>query len=147
MLNETFHENYTSLSPKAELTSDALEALDASEDYGWGQSLLSMSPQAWLEGAVTSRGVFERFDLVDGLKVETGGLKAVHMQEHVEVLDLIPERIVVIGDTPDDAAAARHVGATAILYDGGSHHLPHLQGMGVPIAHSLVEAVEIASAL
>jgi len=69
------------------------------------------------------------------------------MQEHVEALELVPERVVVIGDTPDDAAAARHVGAQAILYDGGSHHLPHLQGTGVPIAHSLLEAVEIASGL
>ncbi len=147
MLNETFHENYTSLSPQANLTHDAVRALDSASELGWSQSLLSMSPQAWLDGAVTSRGVYERFDLVDGLRVETGGLKALHMQEHVEALDLVPERVVVIGDTPDDAAAARHVGATAILYDGGSHHLPHLQGMGVPIAHSLVEAVEIASGL
>ena len=147
LLNETFHENYMAMSPEADLTSDTLEALDQAAGHGWGQSLLSMSPQAWLDNAVSSRGVFDRFTLVDGLRVETGGLKAVHMQEHVEALELVPEQVVVIGDTPDDAAAARHVGAQAILYDGGSHHLPHLQGTGVPIAHSLLEAVEIASGL
>ena len=56
-------------------------------------------------------------------------------------------RTFVVGDTPDDAVAARHVGAHPILYDGGSHHLPTLQGMGAPVAHTLVEAVEIARAI
>jgi hypothetical protein len=34
-----------------------------------------------------------------------------------------------------------------VLYDGGSHHLPHLEDMGAPVARSLVEAVEIAATL
>lgn len=146
-LNDTFHDEYYIRVANADLTTDTLEALRATEDQGWGQSLLSMSPQSWLEGVVRSKGIWERFKLVDGLSGETGGLKARHMLEHLEALDIEPSRAVVVGDTPDDAAAARHVGAAVILYDGGSHHLPHLQGMGAPIAHTLSQAVEMAATM
>lgn len=146
-LNDGFHIEYFARVSGAGLTVDTLDALDAAGELGWGQSLLSMSPQDWLERVVSSKGVAERFVLIDGLSGPTGGVKAQHMEEHVQALDIHPQRVVVIGDTPDDAVAARHVGAGVVLYDGGSHHLPHLEGMGAPVAHSLVEAVEIASSL
>ena len=69
------------------------------------------------------------------------------MEDHIDALGLDPARTVVIGDTPDDATAARHAGAKVVLYDGGSHHLPVLQEVEAPVAHSLVEAVEIARSL
>lgn len=144
-LNDTFHDAYFARANQAKLTTDTVAAMDAAESKGWGQSLLSMSPQEWLDGIVRAKGLGDRFSLIDGLTGETGGLKAEHMAEHVEALDLSPSRVVVVGDTPDDAAAARHIGASVVLYDGGSHHLPHLKGMGAPVAHSLLEAVEIAS--
>lgn len=146
-LNDGFHTEYFALVEEAGLTVDTVAALTIVEGLGWGQSLLSMSPQEWLEHIVSAKGVSERFSLIDGLKGPTGGLKAQHMEEHLVALDVDPDRTVVVGDTPDDAVAARHAGAHVVLYDGGSHHLPHLQGMGAPIAHSLVEAVEIASEL
>ena len=48
--------------------------------------------------------------------------------------------MVVIGDALDDAAAAAHVGARCILYDGGSHLrdrleqacAAHLEATGTP---------------
>ncbi len=51
--------------------------------------------------------------------------------------------MLVVGDTLDDAVAARHIGARCVLYDGGSHHREVLESMGVPVANSLVEALEI----
>lgn len=144
-LNDRFHVEYISRAEQANLTVDTVEALDVAETYGWSQSLLSMSPQTWLEGIVDRKQVAHRFGLIDGLREETGGLKAVHMEEHLAALGTDPSTTVVVGDTPDDAAAAVHVGAHAVLYDGGSHHLPHLEDAGVPVAHSLLQAVEIAS--
>lgn len=143
-LNETFHAEYMARADRARLTHDAVEALDAVSGEPGRQSLLSMSPQDWLEGIVSRKGLTERFSLISGLSGETGGLKAAHMKEHMEALGVKPASVVVIGDTPDDATAARHVGARVVLYDGGSHHLPVLQQTDAPVAHSLVEAVEIA---
>ncbi len=146
-LNHVFHVEYMARADRAELTEDALEALDTVGAKPHAQSLLSMSPQDWLESIVARKGVLHRFGLVSGLTGETGGLKARHMEEHIDGLGLDPARTVVIGDTPDDATAARHVGANVVLYDGGSHHLPVLQQTYAPVAHSLVEAVQIAGEL
>ncbi|MFV1961950.1 MAG: HAD family hydrolase [Acidimicrobiia bacterium] len=146
-LNDRFHDEYFALAHTAKLTPDTLDALSAVEDNGWGQSLLSMSPQDWLEQIVGAHGVARRFTMVDGLSGETGGLKAQHLESHLQTLSLDPARTVVVGDTPDDAVAARHVGAHVVLYDGGSHHLPHLEVTGAPVAHSLLEAVETAANL
>lgn len=146
-LNDVFHLEYMARADRARLTVDALDALDAVARDSEGQSLLSMSPQDWLEGIVQRKGVIQRFSRISGLSGETGGLKASHMEEHIRELGLDPYLTVVIGDTPDDAQAARHVGAHVVLYDGGSHHLPVLQQTDAPVAHSLLEAVEIAKRL
>lgn len=143
-LNAGFHDAYFELALEVDLAPSAHEAMDILEEAGWGQSLLSMSPQDWLEGIVGRLGLTERFELVDGLSGSTGGLKAVHLEDHLSVLGVDGESVVVVGDTPDDVAAARHVGATPILFHGGSHHMESLAAEGVPIAETVVEAVEIA---
>lgn len=58
-----------------------------------------------------------------------------------------PSRTVVIGDAADDAVAARHVGAGAVLYTGGSHGRASLEEVGVPVVDSLAEAVAEAERL
>lgn len=143
-LNTGFHDAYFELAIEVDLASGASEAMDALDEAGWSQSLLSMSPQDWLEGIVSRLGLTERFHLVDGLSGPTGGLKARHLEDHLRVLDIGGESVAVVGDTPDDVAAARHVGATPILFHGGSHHIDVLEAEGVPIAETVVEAVEIA---
>lgn len=146
-LNETFHIEYSARADGASLTFDAVEALDAVGPDPDTQSLLSMSPQTWLEDIVDRKGLTGRFSLISGLTGVTGGLKARHLERHLDTLGVEPSRAVVIGDTPDDAMAARHVGAPVVLYDGGSHHLPVLQGANAPVAHTLVEAVALAKTL
>ena len=143
-LNDTFHEEYYARVAAASLTSDANRAMDSVEGRGWTQSLLSMSPQEWLEHVVDRFGLRPRFAGIRGLRGPTGGLKAAHLRDHLADLGVEPERSVIIGDTPDDAAAAKAVGAGVVLYHGGSHHLPTLEEVGAPIAHTLVEAVELA---
>ena len=56
------------------------------------------------------------------------------------------DTVVVVGDSLDDANAATRAGVDAVLYDGGSHHRAMLDGAGVPVAGSLVEAVDLAEA-
>ena len=143
-LNTTFHDSYFVLTNDVGLAPGARDAMSIIEDSGWTQSLLSMSPSDWLGAIVHRLDLTHRFDLVDGLSGPTGGLKAQHLEVHLETLAVEGEATVVIGDTPDDVAAARHVGATAILFHGGSHHIEVLETEGVPIAETLVEAVELA---
>lgn len=143
LLNEGFHDHYFTLVPTARLAPDAEQALALAEQKGWSQSLLSMSPQRSLTSVVDDAGISHHFTAIDGLSGATGGTKAAHLEEHLAGMALDPDIVVVIGDTPDDAAAAGHVGAAVILYDGGSHHLSALEKVGVPIAHTLLQAVEL----
>lgn len=143
-LNTGFHDAYFELAHEADLAPGAREAIDLLESSGWTQSLLSMSPQDWLDGIVSSLGIQDRFEIVDGLSGATGGLKAPHLEAHLEILGIEGSSAVVVGDTPDDVAAARHVGARAILFHGGSHHMEVLVAEGVPVAETVEEAARLA---
>jgi phosphoglycolate phosphatase-like HAD superfamily hydrolase len=143
-LNAGFHEAYFEAATHVELAPGAREAMHRLSEAGWTQSLLSMSPHDWLEGIVERLAITETFEMVDGLSGPTGGAKAIHLEEHLDMLEVPGESVVVVGDTPDDVAAARHVGARAILFHGGSHHMEVLVSQGVPIAETIEEAVELA---
>jgi phosphoglycolate phosphatase-like HAD superfamily hydrolase len=145
LLNKTFHEEYFSRVHRARLAGDAMVAIEHVEARGWGQSLLSMTTQDQLNEIVASFRVADRFLRIDGLRGETGGLKAGYLADHLKSLGVQPSRALVVGDTPDDAAAARHVGARVVLYDGGSHHPDELSSIGVPVVSTLVEALETIS--
>lgn len=143
-LNTSFHEHYFHLAAAVGLAPHAGEAMEVLDRFGHGQSLLSMSPHDWLVKIVSRLGITSRFELVTGLSGPTGGRKAGHLVDHLQHLGVDGEDVVVIGDTPDDVAAARHVGARPILYHGGSHHIEVLEAEGVPIAETLLDAAEMA---
>lgn len=143
-LNTTFHDEYFRRAHTVDLAPGALKAMEVVDESGWSQSLLSMSPQDWLDRIVARLGIKDRFVRVDGMVEVTGGLKASYLERHLGLMGISGETTIVVGDTPDDVAAARHVGATPILFHGGSHHLELLEEEGVPIAETLVEAVELA---
>lgn len=145
-LDQRFHVGYRELLDHANLSEDAHEALEAVADRGITQSLLSMFPHSELVPLVERLGIAEYFDRIDGLRGPAGDAKAAYLEEHLTwlIAGEDPATVLVIGDTPDDAVAARHVGAACVLVDNGSHHPEKLQGIGVPIAHTLVGALEMA---
>jgi phosphoglycolate phosphatase-like HAD superfamily hydrolase len=83
-------------------------------------------------------GLGDMMVLVDGNRAGGGETKAAHLEHHLRALDgvlghLDPGRVLVIGDSLDDARAAREVGVPCVLYDGGSHHREELEAAGVPV--------------
>jgi phosphoglycolate phosphatase-like HAD superfamily hydrolase len=98
---------------------------------------------------VRGLGIETHFIRVDGRTGPSGGSKAEHMVRHLGALagTVNPERTVVIGDAADDAVAARHAGARAVLYTGGSHSRASLEAAGVPVVDTLREAVAEAARL
>ena len=143
-IDSDFHEIYHEGSPR--LAPDARAALDAHAGAGLPQSLLSMYPHDNLVPLVESMAIADRFQRIDGLRGEGGGVKAAWLRSHVEALHPA-HPVVVVGDTPDDLTAAREVGVGCVLYDGGSHHRADLESYGVPVASTLVEAVSLTSRL
>lgn len=140
-----FHRYYTERRVACGLTAGAAELLAQWQLAGRSQSLLSMYVHEQLVPVVRGYGIERHFTRVDGRTGPSGGSKAQHMERHLAALgEISPERTVVIGDAVDDALAASHVGAGAVLYTGGSHSRASLEAAGVPVVDSLAEAVELA---
>ncbi|MFI9192777.1 HAD family hydrolase [Streptomyces californicus] len=147
-MDGVFHRYYAEQRTACGLTAGAEELLHGWQQAGRSQSLLSMYGHEQLVPVVRGYGIEPRFVRVEGRRGPSGGSKALHMERHFEALagvdGIVPENAVVIGDALDDAVAAAHVGARAVLYTGGSHSRSSLEGAGVPVVDSLAEAVTLA---
>ena len=66
-----------------------------------------------------------------------------HLEEMVHCHGDDPGRVLVIGDAIDDAVAAQHLGARAVLLASGSHPRDELEATGVPVVDTLVAALEL----
>ena len=148
VMDETFHRYYDRHRLGCGLTEGAAELLAGWRSAGRSQSLLSMHGHDDLVPLVRGFGIEAHFLRVEGRTGPSGGSKAEHMVRHVRALSGVePARTVVIGDAADDAVAALHVGARAVLYTGGSHSRASLEEVGVPVVDTLQEAVEEAERL
>ncbi|MGQ4380925.1 HAD family hydrolase [Streptomyces sp. SAS_267] len=148
IMDDTFHRYYAEHRRACGLTAGVPALLAGWEAAGRSQSLLSMYGHEDLVPLVRGFGIEPHFVRVDGRTGPSGGSKAEHMVRHLGALvGVEPARVVVIGDAVDDATAARHVGAGAVLYTGGSHSRTSLEAAGVPVVDSLEEAVEEAGRL
>ncbi|WP_093696543.1 HAD family hydrolase [Streptomyces sp. 2231.1] len=143
LMDGVFHRYYAEHRVRCGLTAGAAELLAGWRSSGRSQSLLSMYGHAELVPLVRGFGIEAHFLRVDGRTGPSGGSKSEHMVRHLEALTGVadPARTVVIGDAADDAVAARHVGARAVLYTGGSHSRASLEAVGVPVVDTLEEAV------
>ncbi|MFF1842544.1 HAD family hydrolase [Streptomyces sp. NPDC058232] len=143
-----FHRYYMEQRVACGLTAGAEELLARWQLAGRSQSLLSMYVHEQLVPVVRGYGIERHFTRVDGRTGPSGGSKAQHMERHLAAMGGVsPDHTVVIGDAVDDAVAAAHVGARAVLYTGGSHSRSSLEAAGVPVVDSLDEAVALAEQL
>ncbi|MFC0602173.1 HAD family hydrolase [Streptomyces palmae] len=148
VMDDAFHRHYHARAQSAALAAGARELLADWQAAGLTQSLCSLAAHDRLLPLVRTYGIDQHFIRVDG---RTEGIhlgKAEQMVRHIAALDgLSPDRVVVIGDALDDATAAAHAGAHAVLYTGGSHSRSSLAAAGVPVVDSLEEATELAQQL
>ncbi|MDQ0581389.1 HAD family hydrolase [Streptomyces rishiriensis] len=148
VMDDVFHRYYAEHRVRCGLTEGAAELLAGWRSAGHSQSLLSMYVHDELVPLVRGFGIEPHFVRVDGRTGPSGGSKAEHMVRHLQALTGVQAaRTVVIGDAADDAVAALHVGARAVLYTGGSHSRASLEVVGVPVVDTLGEAVEVAGRL
>jgi phosphoglycolate phosphatase-like HAD superfamily hydrolase len=142
LLDRAFHEAYRQGLATCRLAGDAVEAMSR---WPGTQSLLSMFFHDELLVEIDRWGLAHRLTRVDGLRGAVGGhRKAQYLLEHLDALGVAGADCVLIGDSVDDADAARAAGARCVLYAGGFTDTDRLIATGLPVAHSLVEAVQIA---
>ena len=148
VMDVTFHRYYAEHRVGCRLTEGAAELLAGWRSAGRSQSILSMYVHDELVPLVSGFGREAHFIRVDGRVGPSGGSKEEHMVRHLASLGGVdPARTVVIGDAADDAVAALHAGARAVLYTGGSHGRASLEVAGVPVVDTLAEAVVEAERL
>lgn len=148
-MERVFHRNYYERVGAAALTDGAAELLAAWQAAGATQSVCSLAQHERLRPWLIRLGIDHHFVRVDGDRGAgaTAG-KAEQMARHLAGLRGIEAaRVVVIGDATDDAVAAAHAGAHAVLYTGGSHSRRSLAQAGVPVVDTLAEAVDVAKSL
>ncbi|HEU5355966.1 MAG TPA: HAD hydrolase-like protein [Actinocrinis sp.] len=147
VLDAAFAEYYLSRVRECGLSADAMAAMD-----DWSprsQSLLSMFGHEDLLRLTRDLELHARFHRIDGRPAELDfGPKAKYLVKHLEHLrtqdpSLSPDQVALIGDCADDAYAAFHVGAQAVLYTGGSSSRAVLEKVGVPVVDTLSEAVAL----
>jgi phosphoglycolate phosphatase-like HAD superfamily hydrolase len=142
-IDKTFHDCYREALPRADLALDALEAVNRVRGRGWTQSILSMWYHDELVPFVAGRGLDRFMVRVDGNRGSGGETKHFHLERHLEALGIHEARdFLMVGDSLDDARAARHAGIACALYDSGAHHRSELEAAGVPVVDSLVEALD-----
>ncbi|MCL2463870.1 MAG: HAD hydrolase-like protein [Micrococcales bacterium] len=144
-LDATFHDICRAGLAGTGLAPDACGAMAA---WGGTQSLLSMFFHDDLMAQVRLRGLQPPLGRVDGLRQHVGGgSKTPYLVAHLAAQGVPAGEAVLVGDTVDDAAAARAVGAAIVLYTGGITDAERLAATGAPLANSLREAVAIAADL
>jgi phosphoglycolate phosphatase-like HAD superfamily hydrolase len=143
-VDDAYHDSYHAWLERLRLAPDALAALAAAEAAGLTQSLLSMWRHQDLVALVERLRIGRFFLRVDGLRVPGGGGKTEHLMAHLAALEVRSSAVLLVGDTLDDLAAARAVGARCVLYDGGSPHRHTLEASGAPVVDTLIAALAAA---
>ncbi|KIF03568.1 phosphatase [Streptomyces sp. RSD-27] len=150
VMDEAFHRHYWVAAAASGLAEGARELLRGWQEDGFTQSLLSLAPHEKLVPLVREHRIDAHFLRVDGRTGPSHTSKAGHLVRHMAALEaagVTASRTVLVGDAVDDALAAAHVGARAVLYTGGSHSRASLESAGVPVVDSLAEAVATAREL
>ncbi|MER7011691.1 HAD hydrolase-like protein [Saccharopolyspora sp. NPDC000359] len=143
-LHAAFHAAYSRRRPRLSLAAEAHEALGAIAARGLSQSLLSMYPHDRLTSLVDGFDITGHFARIDGQRGPDRGFKRAHLAEHLTRLGLAGEGVLLIGDSVDDAVAARGVGTRCVLYASGLHATEALAEQGFPVVTSLRAAVRHA---
>jgi phosphoglycolate phosphatase-like HAD superfamily hydrolase len=147
MIDRVFHASYGASLDRAGLAADARRALVRVSGNS-SQSLLSMWRHDSLVAYVDRLGLAPYMARIDGNRSPDDATKAGALAEHVERLRdqaiiMNPDSVLVIGDGLDDARSAAEVGVDCVLYDGGSHHRRELEAAGVPVADTLMHALDV----
>ncbi|NND01652.1 MAG: HAD family hydrolase [Acidimicrobiia bacterium] len=147
-INTVFHDVYFENIDQAGPNAEAHAAIAEGQSRRLTQSILSMWTHTLLEPTVSRHGLADAMLAVQGSTDGEGAIKAALLTDHLHRLSLgARAKVVMVGDTFDDAHAAVTAGVGAVFYDGGSHHRHALEATGVPVADTLCHAIDLAEAL
>ena len=138
-----FH-RFIDLEPKV-LRADARVALQLARKADVRQTILSALREDLLRRDVAAAGIANFFDAIYGVDNLDGASKLSRGHDLVRdrTLSTPALELFFIGDTLHDVEVARELGAKCILVDGGHQTAERLAAAGVPVALTLIDAVQL----
>ncbi len=123
------------------LQENALKVLKYFQENGISQSLLSASEESILNDMVDHFGLREYFSEVAGLNNHYAASKIDLGKKLLGKLAILPDEVLMIGDTKHDHEVAQSLGVDIILYDQG--HFPgyRLEDCGCRVISDLNELI------
>ncbi|MGA0333051.1 MAG: HAD family hydrolase [Kiritimatiellia bacterium] len=143
VLGLEFIDGYELRRQEARLYEDVRSALDRVRDAGMGQSILSAYKHDTLVRLVHEHQLNTYFHDLHGHHHIYPVGKAPQGREALEKLEIDPAATVLIGDTVHDAEVAEELGMACILIPGGNQPEAKLRALGLPMAESRLQAVEM----
>lgn len=147
VLDGRFHDSYRQRLSSCSLAADTREAIILAEKNGFAQSILSMWHHDELGPLVAQFELPAEFVRVAGSRNDSGATKETSLRRHLVDVGAAAARTVLIGDSVDDAVAARSAGVTPILVPAGSCHELEALRESAHVADDLVAAVRLATSL
>ncbi len=138
-----WHEIYEEISENAKLFEDVRPTLEMLQQKNIEMSVHSMHPHEQLLVRVADFGLTGYFADIQGLRVQDSGQlsKRHHLSEHVASIQT--KSITFIGDNIDDGESALAIGINCVLVTTGEHGTEQLEKLGVPVAPTLSQAVDL----
>lgn len=130
-------ELYAQLSPACGLFPQSRETLQAVQQEGIRQLVVSASPQATLDRQVNSLGIREYLEAVLGLSDIYAGSKGGIAQRYFREKRVALDRVLFVGDTLHDWEVAQEAGCSCVLLAQGHQSRARLETAGVPVLESL----------
>ncbi len=140
-----FIEGYQASQHRCQLRAHAEDALAAVLHAGMTQSVLSASQEWRLEEQARRLGIRVQFSAVLGLNHHFATSKLERGAEWMRRTNLIPHRVLLVGDTDHDAQVAHHLGMHCALVSSGHQAEHRLRACGVPVLGSLEDLTRALS--
>ena len=128
---------YASKLREAGLFDDAVPVLDALEDDGVRQVVISATEHDLLQQQVASYGLADRFDDVLGSENNLGKSKVAVACDWLQKQKADPRRTLFVGDTTHDFETAQAIGCDCILVCRGHNSRDRLETTGCPVCDDL----------
>ena len=135
-----YHATYKQYADEIRLNENALYVIDLLYQKGAKQYILSAAMQDDLIKMLESFGIANKFNGIYGVSDIHAAGKIERGKQLMEENTLIPDKVLIIGDTLHDAEVAKALGINYLLYSGG-HNSHELLSKKAQVIDSLKELV------
>lgn len=135
---------YKELAVNAPLQSGVTQALKQFSKDGLTQIVLSASEQMALESQVYQHELQQYFETLIGLKNIYAKSKLENAAHYLENSSILPDEVILIGDTYHDYEVAKAIGCDCLLVNNGHQNLSQYNLNAKMIINSLSDILKIS---